>query len=300
MIDGLRAEFPGATGWVARLRRPAVAREAVGWAFLSAAGAGFVVGGIVGLLLITVAPVIFSPTEPRPSWLTYPVITQTAASIAVGAVAMRSGGPAALALYVLYQLALIVAAFPGRQITCTQFGGQDPSRPFSCDLPGVVVDRWPTWLALAVGAVGSRWLLRAGERGANRLLRGAGVFAVALTLATTLYGVLTYATLSFRQSSFDFGTAIYVLYVLGQLVGWVVAGVVLRRAPAAASVLVAALILSSLASSLPFAIRNGIPGMPPQMAFFQWSGVIASVLGAGGVLIVRLLTYRQGESGTIS
>lgn len=292
MIDGLRGEFPGATGWVTRLRQPTVVREAVWWAFLSAAGAGFIVGGIVGLVLLMLVPVILPATEPRPSWLTYPVVTQTAASIAVGAVAMRSGGPAALALYVLYQLALIVAAFPGRQITCTQVGGHDPSRPFSCDLASVIVDRWPTWLALAVGAVGSRWLLRAGERGANRLLRGAGVFAVALTLATTLYGVLTYATLSFRQSSFDFYTAIYVPYVLGQLIGGVVAGFVLRRAPAAASVLVAALILSSLASSLPFAIRNGIPDMPPQMAFFQWSGVIASVLGAGGVLIVRLLTYR--------
>src|SRR4051812_26812072 len=107
MIDGLRAEFPSATGWVARLRRPAVGRESIWWAFLSAAGAGFVVGGIVGLVVLTAAPVLFSATEPRPTWLTYSFFTQTAASIAIGAVALRSGGFAALALYVLYQLALI-------------------------------------------------------------------------------------------------------------------------------------------------------------------------------------------------
>jgi len=299
MIDGLRGEFPSATGWVARLRQPSVARESVSWAFLSAAGAGFIVGGIVGLVVLTAAPVLFSATEPRPTWLMYPVITQAAASIAVGAAALRSGGPAALALYVLYQLALIVAAFPGRQITCEQLGrGPVPNFAYSCDIPGVIVDRWPMWLALAVGAAGSRWLLRAGADGANRLLRAAGVFAVVLTLATTLYGVLTIATLSFRQSSFDF--IFTAVYVLGELVAGIVAGFVLRRAPAAASVLIATLILSSLASSLPLAIRNGIPNMPLQMAFFQWSVVDASVLGATAVLIVRLFAARERRPGTIS
>jgi hypothetical protein len=299
MIDGLRSEFPDAAAWITRLRRPTVAREPLGWALLSAAGAGFIVGGIVGLVLFAGAPVLFSSTEPRPTWLTYPVITQAAASIAIGAVALRSGGPAALALTVLYQLALILAAFPGRQNICTQFGGQDPSRPLSCDIPAVIADRWPMWLALAVGAVGSRWLLRTGEHGANRLLRGAGVFAVVLTLATTLYGVLTYATLSFRQSAFDF--TFTGIYVLGQLVGGILAGFVLMRAPVAASVLVAALILSSLSFSLPLGIRNtGPPNLPLELLFLQWATVLASVLGAASVVLVRLLASRGKESGTIS
>ena len=298
MIDVLRAEFPSATGWVARLRRPVVSREPVGWAFLSAAGAGYVVGGIVGLVVLTAAPFLFSSTEPRPTWLTYSFITQTAASIAIGAVALRSGGVAALALYVFYQLALILAMFPGRQYTCAQFGGQDPSRPFSCDLLGVVVDRWPMWLALAVGAASSRWVLRAGDGGANRLLRGAGVFVVVVTIATTLYGVLTYATLSFRESSFQ--PIFTAVYVGGELVAGLLAGLVLRRAPAAASVLLAVLILSSLAFALPLAISNGGPTMPLEMAFIQWSGVAASVLGAAGVLVVRLLVSRDGQRGTIS
>jgi hypothetical protein len=298
MIDGLRAEFPGATGWIARLRKPTIAREPVGWAFLSAAGAGFVVGGIFGLAVLTAAPVLFSATEPRPTWLTYTFITQTAASIAVGAIALRSGGFAALALYVLYQFALILATFPGRQYTCAQFGGQDPSRPFSCDLPGVFVDRWPMWLALAVGAIGSRWLLRAGDEGANRLLRAAGAFAVVLTVSTTMYGVLTYATLSFRASSFQF--IFTAVYVAAELIAGLLAGLVLSRAPAASSVLLAVLILSSLAFALPLAIRNGGPTMPLEMAFIQWSGVAASVLGAAGVLIVRQIVSREGEAGTIS
>lgn len=172
MRDALRAEFPGAAGWVGRLRTPTVAREPLRWAFLSAAGAGFILGALVGLVLFTVAPIILPATEPRPSWLNSSVVTQTAASIAVGAVALRSGGLSALALYVLYELALILAAFPGRQYGCTQFAARDPSRPFSCDLPGVIVDQWPTWLALTLGAIGSRWLLRPRGEGANRLLRG--------------------------------------------------------------------------------------------------------------------------------
>jgi hypothetical protein len=299
MIDGLRSEFPSAAGWITRLRRPGVAREPLGWALLSAAGAGFIVGAIVGLVLFAGAPVLFSSNEPRPTWLTYPVITQAAASVTVGAVALRSGGPAALALYVLYQLALILAAFPGRQYTCTRFGGQDPSRPFSCDIPGAIADRWPMWLALAVGAAGSRWLLRTGDGGPNRLLRGAGVFAVVLTLATTLYGVLTYAALSFRQPSFDF--TFTGIYVLGQLIGGILAGLVLMRAPVAASVLVAALILSSLSFSLPLGIRNtGPPNMPLELLFLQWSTVLATLLGAASVVLVRLLASRGQERGAIS
>lgn len=291
MRDALRAEFPGAAGWVGRLRKPTIARERVRWAFLSAAGAGFILGGVVGLVLFTAAPIILPATEPRPSWLNYSVVTQTAASIAVGAVALRSGGPAALALYVLYELALILAAFPGRQYGCTQFAARDPSRPFACDLPGVIVDQWPTWLALTLGAIGSRWLPRSGDAGANRLLRGAGVYAVVLSLATTLYGVLTYATLSFRQPSFSF--VFTAVYVLGALIAGVLAGFVLRRAPAAANVLVAALVLSPLALALPMVIRNSIPNMPLPMAYLQWSGVAASVLGAAGVLIVRLFASRR-------
>ena len=300
MLDGFRAEFPGATGWFARLRTPTIAREPVGWAFLSATGAGFIVGGIVGLVVLTTVPVLFPATEPRPTWLTYPVITQAAASIAIGAVALRSGGPAALALFVLYQLALILAAFPGRLITCQQLGrGALPTFSFSCDIPGVIVDRWPMWLALVMGAAGSRWLLRATEPGANRLLRGAGAFAVVLTLATTTYGVLTYATLSFRQPSFDF---IFTgVYVFGHVAGAFLAGLVLRRAPMAATVLLAALMLSVVALTLPNVLANRIPNMPLELLFLQWAGVVAPVLGAATLLAVHLSSRRDGRMpGTIS
>lgn len=293
MRDALRAEFPGAAGWVGRLRKPTVAREPIRWAFLSAAGAGFILGGVVGLVLFTVGPIILPATEPRPSWLNSSVVTQTAASIAVGAVALRSGGLATLALYVLYELALILAAFPGRQYACTQFAARDPSRPFSCDLPGVIVDQWPTWLALTLGAIGSRWLPRPGDEGANRLLRGAGVYAVVLTVASTLYGVLIYATLSFTES---FSIVSAGIYVLGTILAGVLAGLVLRRAPVAARVLVAVLILSSLALALPMAINNGRPTMPWEMALIQWSGVAASVLGAAGLLVGGQLASRDRDA----
>ena len=289
MIDGLRAEFPSATRWVAGLQRPAVAREPVGWAFLSAAGAGFVVGGIVGLVLLTAAPVLFSATEPRPTWFTYPVITRAAASLAIGAVALRSGGVAALALYVLYELALIVAAFPGRQRSCAFV---DSAHPQTCDILGLVVDHWPMWLALALGAIGSRWLFRAGgQHGANRLLRGAGTFAVVVTIATTLYGVLTYATISSRESSLEF--VLMAIYVLGQLVGGILAGMILGRSRSAAALLMGLLVISGLAATLPNIRANWIPNMPLEMLFLSYSGVFAPLVGAIGIALGWTVRRRQ-------
>lgn len=297
MIEGLRAEFPSATGWIARLRRPAVARETIGWAFLSATGAGFIVGGILGLLLLTAAPVIFSATEPRPSWFTYSVITQTAASIAIGAVALRSGGLAVFALCALYQLGLIVATFPGRQFTCAQFRGVDAIYPFSCDLPGLIVDRWSTWLSLAIGAAASRWLVRSDGPGVNWLPRGAGVYALVVATTTTGLGVLTIATIPIRTPDFQF--IFSCIYLGAVVIAGVLAGLVLWRARLAASVLVAALTLSSLGLVLPFVVVTGIGNEPLQHAFTRWTAAIAPVLGAASILTVRVLARRRAGSGTI-
>jgi hypothetical protein len=301
MLEGLRAEFPGATGWIARLRRPAVARESIGWAFLSAAGAGFIVGGIVSLLLAVLWPALFPPTEPHPSWLNVAAISRSAGALAIGAVALRSGGFGALGLYVLYELALTVAAFPSREYTCRQIGGgvgQGPEFRFSCDLLGLVVDRWPTGLTLAIGAAASRWVLRSEGRGANRLLRGAGVFAVVVAITLTALGVLTILTIPLRTA--EFNLIFTCVYLVTEVIAGVLAGLVLWRAPLAASVLLVVLILASLASTFPLALTNGMPNEPYEVTFIRWAGAIAPMLGAASILIVRLLARRSRGSGTIS
>lgn len=288
MLEGLRAEFPEVGRLGLRLRRLTVAREPLGWAFLSAAGAGFIVGGILTLVAIVVWPIIFPPTEPRPEWLTFRSLTSIAA-IAVGAVAKRAGGLGALALYALYEQARTVVDLAGRTVSCERLGqGPHPADiHMTCDLAGLTVDRWPIWLALALGAVTSRWLVRSAGDGANRTLRGAGVFAVVVTLATTAYGLLTIATLSFRGPYFD--VAFTAVYVTGALIAGVLAGVVLRRASFAAAVLVAVIVISGLAGILPLTLAQmqGIPNMPLELRFLQWAGVLAPLLGAAAILVAR-------------
>lgn len=282
MIDGLRTEFPGATGAITRLRRPMVGGEPTLSAFVCAIGAGSIVGGIVGVLLIAAAPWIFSSTEPHPSWLTYPIMTRTAAAIAAGAVAVRTGGLRALAVYVLYELLQTAAALPGRSLSCSRAARLDPSLLGPCDLPGLIVSRWSTWLALAIGTAMSSWLTAAGPVGPNRMLRAAGVFGLVLTAATSAYSVLTIATLDFRSLGLD--NAFTSAYLISELVAGVLAGLILGRSRSAATVLVGLLVMSGLAATLPNMRANWIPSMPLQMMFLSYSGAFAPLVGAIGIV----------------
>ncbi|MDQ2950996.1 MAG: hypothetical protein M3R54_01890 [Chloroflexota bacterium] len=291
MIDGLRAEFPGVTAAITGLRRPIVGREPVFWAFLAAVGAGFIVSAIVGLLLFVGSPLVFRPTEPRPPWLTYANLTQTTAAFAVGAVALRAGGLRALAPYVAWSVLLLIAQLPGRQLSCSRSGGIDPSLLGPCDLPGLMLSRWSTWLALALGAAASRWLIAIGPAGANLTLRAAGVFGLVLTAAGTSYGLVTIATLGFGQLLFDF--ALTTAYLVAELVAGALAGLILARSRSAAVVLVALLVLSGLASTLPNVRANWIPNMPLQMMFLSYSVAFAPVVGGVGIVVGWIVGRRR-------
>ena len=138
MIEGLRTEFPGATRWVGHLEKPTISRESVGWAFLSALGAAFIVEAIVRIALMPIYPAVLPPTEPHPAWLTPSFVANVAGGFVAGAVALRAGGIAAVATYITYELLLLLAAYPGRAIFCERSGGAAPDLP---DFPAATLHR---------------------------------------------------------------------------------------------------------------------------------------------------------------
>src|SRR5881409_1952523 len=102
MRDVLRAEFAGLPMIHIDTSRLRLGREPLFWAVLCAAGAGFIVSGILTILLSAASPILFPPTDPHPPWLNVATISGTASAIAVGAVAVRIGGPTALLVYLGY------------------------------------------------------------------------------------------------------------------------------------------------------------------------------------------------------
>jgi hypothetical protein len=297
MIEGLRGEFPGATGWVARLQKPTIARETVGWALLSALGAGFFVGGIVHVALIPIYPALFPATEPHPAWLTPSLIGNVAAAVAAGAVALRAGGIAAIAAYVAYELLRLLAAFPGRALFCERSRGgvavDLPGGVTGCDFASVVTEHWPVWLAIALGMLAAG-LLRGPVGDANWLLRGAGALvAIATILGSAVGFFITVGGVNVDPMPFN------ALFLVIEIFAGIAAGVLLARSPLAGAVLVALLIVGpTLAFTLPLALRNGVASEPVEFTFARWLGVLIPVLGAAALLASRAYVRSTGASST--
>src|SRR3954464_13744380 len=98
MLDGLRTEFPALERISLAPARLHVSRESPLWAFVSAIGAAFIVGGITTIAALVVYPLVFPRTEPGPSF-SPAVLGDLAAAVAAGAVAMHAGRVNALLLY---------------------------------------------------------------------------------------------------------------------------------------------------------------------------------------------------------
>jgi hypothetical protein len=298
VIDGLRGEFPGATRWVGHLEKPAISRESVGWALLSALGAAFIVEAIVGVALMPIYPAVFPPTEPHPEWLTPSLIANVAGGFVAAAVALRAGGVAALAAYLAYELLILLAALPGRTIFCERSGGLAPdlSPAAVCWSPQfLLTERWPMWLAIALGVVAARLLrVRAGE--GNWLLRGAGAFAIVASALGSMLGLLVTVTGTGGNPN---TLVLSVLFLVIQIAAGIAAGLLLARLPLAGAVLVALLIVGpTFAFALPLALRNGFPNEPVEFTFARWLGVLIPVLGAAALLASRAYVRSTGASST--
>jgi len=290
VIEGLRGEFPGASSWVARLEKPAITRETVGWALLSALGAAFIVEAIVRIALMAIYPAVFPATEPHPEWLTPSLISNVAGGFVAAAVALRAGGIGALGAYVAYEILLLLAALPGRAILCERSGGLAAAAV--CWSPtSFLTERWPIWLAIALGVVAARLLRgRAGE--GNWLLRGAGAFTIIATALGSMLGLVVTVTGTGANPN---TVLLSVLFLLIQTVAGIAAGLILARSPLAGAVLVALLIVGpTLAFALPLALRNGLPTEPVEFTFARWLGVLIPLLGAAALLASRASARSKG------
>ena len=284
-MDALRAEFPGTFAALASLRRIPVSRASRWDAFIVGVGASFVVRAIALLVVASLYPLVLPPTVARPVWLTQPFIAGVVAEFAAGAVLVRAGGLVPLLLYVGLELFVVLAGVPGRLAFCARV---DPALvQVSCDVPGMVADRWPMWLALALGALAFRGLaLRDG--GENTFLRAAGAFSLVVTAFTNV------ANLAFSISgSSPAPLAVDGTFAVAQIAAGLVAGVLLWRSPLAGPVLLALCIVGpGFGVELPrFWTDLQGPGpsnlQPNDYRMLVWANVLIPLGGVVAVLAGR-------------
>ena len=281
MLDSIRAEFPS----LARLSlpvRPHVRPESVLWAVASAAGAAFLVDGILRIALMAVGPLLFPTTEPRPEWLTPAAVVDAGAAIAAAAVAARAGGPSAFALFVATEVGRVLAGVPGRRVFCER-GPGGPLQGVQCDMASMLIAQWPLAASLVVGALLAPVLLSRGAAGENRTLRGAGVFSLIVTAASAV------VALANGPASTDDQLMVTNLFTMIQVLAGVAAGVVFARAPLAGTVLVALVLVAvPVAYALPLALRpGGVGDLPGEMALLRWAGVYIPGLAAAAIVVSR-------------
>ena len=291
-MDALLAEFPSLT----TLRRPAIAREPVAWALVSGVGAELIVRGIAHVALLFLGPVLFPPTQPHPEWLTTATMATAAGALAAGAVLARAGGLGAVGVYVVYELVRLAAAMPGRLLFCERSGGVSvPPVVTGCDYPSLVAEQWVVWVAIAAGALLGAALLREAS-GANRLLRAAGAFSLALTVLALPLGFLFFAPSVEQQN-------VLVAYItVANVAAAAVAGVLLARHRLAAAVLLALLIVAPpVGVGLPMALYDPSGAAETtSMTIARWSGVFIPVATAAALLLAREVARRARGTGTVS
>ena len=295
MLDSLRAEFPGVTRALEGARLPPVAKTTVLWAFVAAVGASFIVSAIAEMFVLGVSPVLLPQTREQPIAVPLRELWDGAGEIAAGAVAMRAGGIGALTLYVAYELALILSALPGRLLFCSRSG---PVEQRACDLGAMVVDRWPLWLALAIGTFAGFFVMRQARSGSNRLLRAAGLLSLCVTVGGTAGALWQYAVRPVSEPvPGEAATFVSLggLFWIGWIVGAAVAGLLLAQSrPAAVVLLAVVLVAPSVAFGIPLARGQiGTPVQPPLFVLAQWAWAWLPLVGCAVMFAAREVRRRN-------
>jgi len=272
------------------MRRPSLAREPLGFAILSSFGAALVVQAVVELAIVALYPIV-GLGKPLPFGLRASSIWERAGDVAAGTVAMRAGGLPAVAGYLALRLLDLLSITPLVGYSCARNAFAPPPQP--CDYPSLVVSRWPVWLAVIIGALAYRLLADRGE-GSNALLRGAGALSLGVVVGSRVGSLLLWLGLVTAPSALlgSTETSVYVL-AIGTIAGAVAAGVILGRAPLAAVVLLALLLIGpSFAANFPLlAQQSGLVQEPLRMLLMSlswlWTPLVASLALFGAWLLVR-------------
>lgn len=273
------------------VRRPGVARESTAWALVSGVGAALVARTIAQLGVIPAYALLFPPTQEHPAWLTPAVVWNPVGEIAAGMVLARAGGPTAVLAYVVLELLVLAASLPGRLFSCSRSPLGLDAR--ACDYLSLVTDRWPLWLALALGVLAHRLLAARGE-GTNALLRAAGVFSLVVTGVTNLGSIWFYSQFPSMGT-----TATMLVFAAGQIIGGLAAGALLWRAALARPLLLAILIAApALALSAPNLRSNAPPlNLPLEHLFMIWSALLTAIAAVVALFLGRYLRAILGPRG---
>jgi len=272
------------------MRRPSPAREPLGFAILSSFGAALVVQAVVEIAVFALYPIV-GLGKPLPFGLRASSIWERAGDVAAGTVAMRAGGLPAVAGYLALRLLDLLSITPLVGYSCARNAFAPPPQP--CDYPSLVVSRWPVWLAVIIGALAYRLLADRGK-GSNALLRGAGALSLGVIVGSRVGSLLLWLGLVTAPNALlgSTETSVYVL-AIGTIAGAVVAGVILGRAPLAAVVLLALLLIGpSFAANFPLlAQQSGLVQEPLRMLLMRvswlWTPLVASLALFGAWLLVR-------------
>jgi len=285
VLDGLRTEFPSFFGALSRVRVPPLMRESPLWAFVSAHGAALLVGGILHIALLAAPRSLTDPVIRWPFGATLASMVTFVSSIVAGAVLVRAGGMRAIALYVGFAVAQSLVQLPLILRSCGQLGNDG-----ACNVPLVYIaaGRAPEWLGVAIGILAGMRMGRAVAEGPNRTLRGAGAFGIAQYV---LLVPVSYASYGITEQQLQ-----VTLFLIAYALAGVIAGLVLRRAPAAAPVLVALVVIApTLGLSLPL-LRNEMAGEPIEATFTRFGGLLAPAVGGVCLLGAWLLPRRRLRS----
>ncbi|HEV8229891.1 MAG TPA: hypothetical protein VGQ86_08040, partial [Candidatus Limnocylindria bacterium] len=291
MREGLAREFPEAEGALEAVRawigaHPVrLSREPFGWALIAAVGAGALASAATSVtlhLLSYVLPFSYVSLAGVAGW----------AGIAIAsAVAIRSGGPAALLGYVAVVLVDLVARIPGLALFCERSGPGDLFGQW-CTPQGWLVARWVEGSAVALGIIASR-AIASGPAQPNVVFRVVGTLA-ACNAAAIVAVAIAYAR-SFPTS--DAGSLpAFAVFVTASFIGAAAAGTLLGRLRARTRVAMAALVaillvpwaisLQLAESQLGYAYATGVPPAVSQAITISFALALASPPLACAIFVV--------------
>ncbi len=271
MREEFAREFPGAARALERTwdrvsgPRPILGGEPVVWATISGIGAGFLVGFVVQTVVGLTNETLQALRAPTPFAL-FPLVTIAGIATAA-AVALRAGGPIALALYLAYLVLGIVLGIPGQITSCERFHNLLDAGRDRCTPVGFLISLWPQLVGIGLGAALSRTLTTRGS-GVNSLLRIAGALALALFVVSSIWRATIAQTTSASTSALTIAA--------GTVAAAVAAGAMAAQLPRSirnAAIVAVISLLPWLTLQLPLGLRSFGPTVSDEIV----AAIIVSV-----------------------